>query len=493
MKTFTLLKCILLCCFVSSSYAQIDNRKIDSLIILAKLSTNVDSSEFIISKIIAESNAINYRLGIIDGILLRVGNLHNSARFDEALRLLQKWKAYILSSKNDIRISQFYALKANSYNSLYFIEKSRQNLKEAKQHAEKIIDDNPRYNNLAKIYMIFSNTFEASGNATLNFDSILFYRKKAYEIQAKIIGGGILKTGAVIQESAIGDIYLKVGKLDSAKQYLLKSLQTAKLYHLEKFAFSAYNGLGDIYIKEKDLDTALHYYTEASAVAIKIANTANIKDSYRKLYIVYGLLGDTGKSVTYLKMHSRMADSLSHIGKNATKASSDIIIAEEVQKQDRKRNYYLAAIGGFILLLVILSYILASLQKKHQKIVEQHKLEQEKLYEKLGQFKAEAMADRINDKDLREVISLAMSNDPIFLIKFKELHPVFIQKLMEICPTLATSDLSICAQLRLGFYTKEIARYTGASVRSVEGKKHRIRKKLNIPTTDDINVWMIKL
>ncbi|MDQ8003588.1 MAG: hypothetical protein REI64_02245 [Pedobacter sp.] len=447
----------------------------------------------IIAQLITESHATNYRLGVVDGILLRAGNLHNSNKFDKTIDLLQKWKTYILSSKNDVRISQFYALQANSYNSLYFIEKSRLYLKEAKRYAENIVDDNPRYNNLAKIYMILSNTFETSDIVKLNFDSILFYRKKAYEIQAKIIGGGVSKTGAVIQESAIGDIYLKAGKIDSAKYYLQKSLQTAKIHHLEKFAFPAFSGLGDIGLKEGNLDTALYYYKKASVLASQIDNIGNIKDSYYKLSTIYELLGDTSKSVTYLRMYSRMADSLSYIEKNATKASSDIIITEEEQKQHRKRNYYFAAIGGFILLLMILTYILISLNKKHQKAVEQHKLEQEKLYEKLGKFKAEAIADKINDKDLREVISLAMANDPIFLIKFKELHPVFIQKLMEICPTLATSDLSICAQLRLGFYTKEIARYTGASVRAVEGKKHRIRKKLNISTTDDINVWMIKL
>jgi tetratricopeptide (TPR) repeat protein len=492
MKKIVLLKCIL-CIFTIPSYAQIDNRKIDSLIILAKLATNVDSSELIIDQIISESNAINYRLGVVDGILLRAGNLHNSDRFDESLRLLQKWKAYILGSKNNVRTAQFYAQQANSYNSLYFTEKSRQNLKEAKRYAEKIVDDNPRYNNLAKIYMILSNTFETAPNTKSSLDSTLFYRKKAYEIQAKIIGGGALKTGAVIQESAIGDIYLKAGKLDSAKRYFAQSIQTAQLHQLEKFVFPAFLGLGDIHLREKNLDSALYYYTKASTLAIKIENTRHIKDSYFKLSTMYALLGDTGKSVAYLKKHSNMADSLSYIGRNATKASSDIIIAEEAQSQHRKTKYYIAAIGCFILLLILLIYILITLNKRHIKTVEQHKLEQEKLYEKLGQFKAEAIADKINDKDLREVISLAMNNDPIFLIKFKELHPVFIQKLIEICPTLATSDLSICAQLRLGFYTKEIARYTGASVRAVEGKKHRIRKKLNIPTTDDINVWMIKL
>lgn len=64
---------------------------------------------------------------------------------------------------------------------------------------------------------------------------------------------------------------------------------------------------------------------------------------------------------------------------------------------------------------------------------------------------------------------------------------------MDRAPSLVTSDLLICAQLRLGFYTKEIARYTKNSVRAVEGKKYRIRKKLNIPANEDINVWMMQV
>ncbi|RYF99613.1 MAG: tetratricopeptide repeat protein, partial [Chitinophagaceae bacterium] len=258
-------------------------------------------------------------MGVVDGMLLKAANLYNRSKFDEALELLKKWEKPILETKDHVRISQLYALEANSYNSLYFTQKSRNCLLEAKKHAEKIVDDNTRYNNLAKVNMILSNTFEVNQDVKKNFDSILYYRKKAYEIQSKIVGGGILKTGAVIQASAIGNIFLKVDKIDSGKVYFERALSLIKQHQLEKFAFSTYIGLADIHFKNKRLDSALRYYLNAYQLAVKIENTSNIKDSYQKLYRTYMELGDSEKSLFYLKKYSSVADSLAQAGKNATK------------------------------------------------------------------------------------------------------------------------------------------------------------------------------
>lgn len=69
----------------------------------------------------------------------------------------------------------------------------------------------------------------------------------------------------------------------------------------------------------------------------------------------------------------------------------------------------------------------------------------------------------------------------------------FIKKLLCISPNLVASELNICVLLRLNFDTKEIARYTKSSVRSIEGKKYRIRRKLGIPSDEYINIWMINI
>ena len=56
----------------------------------------------------------------------------------------------------------------------------------------------------------------------------------------------------------------------------------------------------------------------------------------------------------------------------------------------------------------------------------------------------------------------------------------FIKNLKNLHPKLTQSDLKLCAYLRLNLSTKEIAPLFGISVRSVEIKRYRLRKKMNL-------------
>ena len=47
---------------------------------------------------------------------------------------------------------------------------------------------------------------------------------------------------------------------------------------------------------------------------------------------------------------------------------------------------------------------------------------------------------------------------------------------------LRTADIKLCCYLKMSMNTKEIARVTGLSVRAVENKRYRLRKKLNLNT-----------
>ena len=96
-------------------------------------------------------------------------------------------------------------------------------------------------------------------------------------------------------------------------------------------------------------------------------------------------------------------------------------------------------------------------------------------------------------EELKGVVQLAVNNNPGFFMKFNEFDPSFSRKLLDINPGLVAVEMEFCVLLRLNFETKEIARYTNVSVRAVEGKKYRIRKKLNIPSDQDINIWMAHL
>jgi DNA-binding NarL/FixJ family response regulator len=85
----------------------------------------------------------------------------------------------------------------------------------------------------------------------------------------------------------------------------------------------------------------------------------------------------------------------------------------------------------------------------------------------------------------------AQQVDSSFLTRLKEVYPYFYNQLVSSYPELTTGQLQFCAMLRLNFTTKEIANYTNISVRSVETRKNRLRKLMNIPSDVDLNKWMM--
>jgi hypothetical protein len=62
------------------------------------------------------------------------------------------------------------------------------------------------------------------------------------------------------------------------------------------------------------------------------------------------------------------------------------------------------------------------------------------------------------------------------LTRFQEIYPEFCPRLLEINPRLGASELTFCAMIKLNFTSKEIAEYTFIQHKSVQQKKHRLRK-----------------
>lgn len=94
---------------------------------------------------------------------------------------------------------------------------------------------------------------------------------------------------------------------------------------------------------------------------------------------------------------------------------------------------------------------------------------------------------------LLELKKIAETTPNFFFQNFVSIYPSFIEKLKDSNNDLIISELEICAYLFLNYNTKDIARYTKCSIRSVESKKFRIRKKLSLQTDVNLNEFLIKL
>jgi len=79
-----------------------------------------------------------------------------------------------------------------------------------------------------------------------------------------------------------------------------------------------------------------------------------------------------------------------------------------------------------------------------------------------------------------------------FETHFDQAHQDFINRLKETYPHLTQSDLKLCAYLRLNISSKEIAHLLNISLRGVEVRRYRLRKRINLSTTDNLYNFLLK-
>ena len=85
--------------------------------------------------------------------------------------------------------------------------------------------------------------------------------------------------------------------------------------------------------------------------------------------------------------------------------------------------------------------------------------------------------------------NLALERNPAFMTAFQQLYPNFESSVVELSPNIILSELEICACLKVNLSTKEISHATNSTLRAIEGKKHRIRKKLNLDKDVDLYLF----
>jgi DNA-binding CsgD family transcriptional regulator len=77
-----------------------------------------------------------------------------------------------------------------------------------------------------------------------------------------------------------------------------------------------------------------------------------------------------------------------------------------------------------------------------------------------------------------------------FKLHFEEVHQGFFLKLLRDFPDLNASDLKLCALMKLNMDTKEMATVIDISPESIKVARHRLRKKLNIATEQNLSSFL---
>ncbi len=119
------------------------------------------------------------------------------------------------------------------------------------------------------------------------------------------------------------------------------------------------------------------------------------------------------------------------------------------------------------------------------------------LKDELNRLKTRS-GNRLPSDDFQRISTLIDTNISseqdwqLFEANFNKVHEQFLKHLIENYPDLGQGDLKLAAYLRMNLSTKEIAQLLNITHRSVELKRYRLRKKLNIDPDINLSEFMIK-
>lgn len=291
------------------------------------------------------------------------------------------------------------------------------------------------------------------------------------------------------------NLYLKEDKLELSYHYLEKAYRQIKR---ERHIYIApfLEAYGDYYYKNKMYIKAIHFYMEALESKKKFKR--RISNLNFKIAQAYKFCGRYVEKEKYLDIY--MAHRFSEDKKDVIIVSSIVEeVLRECEQHEIKHKYVKKQISIFIgvislIILFLLIYIYLEIKIRRSKLIHKNesllfKKEKEIVDRKV---KIEGLQKKLNES-FTEVVEMAKKNSPLFWPRFREVYPEFYEKMLVANPKIRTSELTFCAYLYLGFTTKEIADYTFVTIRGVETRRNRLRKKYKIPSDMDFSVWIKSL
>ena len=306
----------------------------------------------------------------------------------------------------------------------------------------------------------------------------------------------------------MGDFYLKAKKHEVAKQYFEKSQELLSDYPSE---------LPSLQSKIAECYYGLENYTKATAFAkqniklikLNLYNKSKL-NNYKILEKIYHEKGDFNNLI-------KIKDSLLlitkgeydlNVGNKMIDLETNIVLSKNRSEINQNRIMYNTYLFILIICFIILAFSLVSLRLnfnleklKSKKILNEKVLVENDLNHKKVEllnksnfisqrnenlhYLLESVEDNESNSShqikrrIKDLLRTENLNDR-FEKHFEDVYPGFFKALIKYSNKLTQNDLRFCAYLKMNHGTDEIAKLTCVSIRTVESKKYRVKKKLNI-------------
>lgn len=290
----------------------------------------------------------------------------------------------------------------------------------------------------------------------------------------------------------VGYCYMELGDYDKAVYYFNKAIQFYKTKNVITPEIE-YTNLAEVYFQKEDYTKSKKYADSSIAICLKMKtkNFSLLSNSYKILKNIYIKQDRTDANVKYYNLELLYKDSLNLQNKEQLSTSAKYLISKNETENSalQEKNYYIIFGFGIVILtgIILTFYIIKNKKSQFEQKVFINQKDIEKKSIEIVELK-QKVSTSYND-----LIEMAKKNDPLFTSFFIELYPEFYQKLKTVQPNLTLVEQKVCFYLKLKFTTKEIAECTFVSVKAIQNRKNRLRKRLYIETDVDIYIWIDQL
>ena len=428
-----------------------------------------------------------------------IGKLYYSRnQFTKAEELFNK--AIVINSKLNIRSELF-----NNYNNLGGIYTQSHNPKKALQYvliAMNQLDINRDFYDLSIIYANIGNLYQDMKNYPL----ALSYYQQAANVQTEkqfniALIRSLLSMASLYQvmnntgeaTTCLKQAEIKAAQLGNPSQRLLVLRESARLYMM----IGNYNKSSLIYARYVELSDSLESLNSLTKIeqiqsVYEIINKEKDNKILQQKIHLQQLAIERQRIVLFaaLIIFLFLASFLFNLQRNRKKErkKNELIAAQTQMLHQQEKNNMLQ---NEQTLKIELDYKNRQLTSYALHIARTNEFIT-KTTQDLKQILLELKPHEKNRADLiRQTLSdlhqYSAGNDwEEFRLYFEEVHQSFEKNLQATFPDLSPNDKKICALLKLGLSTKDIASITFRELRSVESARNRLRKKMGLSA--DINI-----
>lgn len=349
-----------------------------------------------------------------------------------------------------------YLYVRNSAEAEKFIDKAQKisdNLKDEHQKTTLQLKISIFRNNILELKGEKSEVIVANTKKIFDLASTLSPQSFEYHYYRARLANTLAMCYLIEKNKTEADKYVKITEVETNS--LSEPFLQTRLYKL--YGFQA--------MQEKNYDLALQNYLQAVKIAKEKDIPSEIFYINPMISAVYQEKKDYKTATLYSSDFKRMSDSIANVKLKMVEflEKNNFNKADEEKESTSKMIFVVIPV-----MLLGVFYLLYYFRKKEKKL------------------KIEVQERTTSTDEIKNLTQLAKENEEAFYVKFPEVYPELYQKLNTFEPPLSSSEVKFCMYMKMKFPTKDIAIFTNSTPKSVENRKYRLRKKLNITQEQDI-------